>query len=59
MPPLGVVRDGVSGRQHSSHGVVEVIVSSEIPDVRNALSRLIHTQEHINGHLFVSICTSK
>jgi hypothetical protein len=35
---------------------MKVVVSGEVPDVRNVLPWLIHTQKYIDGHLLVSIC---
>ncbi len=49
------VSPGSCRGQFPGHGVMEVIVSSEIPDVGGALARSEHPQEHVDSHLFVCI----
>ena len=45
----------MAGGEDPGHGVVKIVVRAEVPDVRDTRTRLVHAQEHVDGHLLVSI----
>lgn len=55
VPPLCVTEGGVCLREDPGQRVMEVIVSSELPDILLSLVWLKHSKEHVDSHLLVSI----
>lgn len=42
-------------REEPGHGVVQVVVSGQVPDVGHFRAWLVHAQKHVDGHLLVCV----